>query len=249
MTETIRYSASTHQGVVRAENQDAYLCRPDLQIFAVADGAGGHDDGQWAAQRVIDSLASLPADLRPSELLQRIRHRLTMAHEQLKMEALRRDSQKGMASTIVVLILTEEYFAGLWLGDSRIYMMRDGELIQLTKDHSYTQALVDAGLLRVEEMELHPQANVIIKAIGAGSQPLMIDKCTGPLLPYDRFLLCSDGLTKSVNDSNILKCLETGVNSADLLVKTALQNHARDNVTAIVVSIEDEEKWPSNNDI
>ncbi|MCH4092651.1 PP2C family protein-serine/threonine phosphatase [Acetobacter sp.] len=243
MTETLKYSASTHQGTVRGENQDAFLCRPALRIFAVADGAGGHDDGRWAACRVIESLGALPQGLTPQALLVHARHRLTMAHEQLRLEAARRGSRKGMASTVVVLILTEEYFACLWVGDSRIYLLRDGELSQVTKDHSHAQALVDAGLMRTEDMEFHPQANVVTRAIGAGDTPIQIDKVTGPLLPFDRFLLCSDGLTKAVSERDILSCLETGTSSAELLVQTALLRHARDNVTAIVVSVEDEEAW------
>ncbi|AQS83504.1 MAG: protein phosphatase 2C domain-containing protein [Acetobacter aceti] len=243
MTETLKYSASTHQGTVRGENQDAFLCRPDMRVFAVADGAGGHDDGRWAASRVVDCLGALPQGLTPKALMVHARHRLTMAHEQLLLEAGRRGSKKGMASTVVVLILTEEYFVCLWVGDSRIYLLRDGELSQVTKDHSHAQALVDAGLLRAEDMECHPQANVVTRAIGAGGQPIRIDKVTGPLLPFDRFLLCSDGLTKAVNERDILSCLETGSGSAELLVQTALLRHARDNVTAVVVGVEDEETW------
>ena len=251
MSQTIRHSAASHPGAVRTDNQDAMLCRPELGLYVVADGAGGHMGGREAAARVVASVASLSTGLKPAEILAHLRQRLMTLHEELIDDAQQATSPairhagglagaagglQGMASTVVVLLLDEEFFACLWTGDSRIYLLRDGELIRLTHDHSVVQELVDSGVIDEWQAEGHAQANVITHAVGAGAAPLRLDKRVGQVMPYDRFLLCSDGLTKTLDDGEIRVLLEQGGEGAALLGDAALRQKARDNVTAIVVS-------------
>ncbi len=233
--EAPRVSAVSHAGAVRPENQDALLCRPEVGLYVVADGAGGHRDGALASNRVVASVASLAAGLSAAERLTHLRHRLSALHDALLEEAATLRPERGMASTVVALLLDQDFFACLWAGDSRIYLLREGELTQLTRDHSVVQELVDTGMIEAWEAESHPQAHVITRAIGAGRSPLVLDKRVGQLLPFDRFLLCSDGLSKTLADAEIKLLLQQGGDAAAQLVEAALLRKARDNVTAIVV--------------
>jgi serine/threonine protein phosphatase PrpC len=238
MSGVIRHSAMSHPGAVRTENQDAMLARPDLGLYVVADGAGGHAGGREAACRVVASAASLSMALAPHERLTHLRQRLVLVHDALIKAGRTQGDGQGGASTVVALLLDDAFFACLWSGDSRIYLLRDNELIRLTHDHGLVQELVDGGLIEPSEAEGHAQANVITHAIGAGDGPLRLDKRVGQVLPYDRFLLCSDGLTKALSDEDIKLLLDQGGNGASLLVDAALHVKARDNVTAIVVSVD-----------
>lgn len=237
MSQFIRHSAATHRGAVRSDNQDAMLCRPEIGLFVVADGAGAHVGGREAACQVVGGVATLPVTLPAAERLLHLRHRLVAVHERLVEDGRSRHDGQGMASTVVALLLDEAFFACLWSGDSRIYLLRDGELIQLTHDHSLVQELVDAGAIEAWEADHHAQSNVITHAIGAGRGPLRLDKRVGQVMPYDRFLLCSDGLTKALTNEEIRTLLERGSDAAGSLLDAALRLKARDNVTAIVVSL------------
>jgi serine/threonine-protein phosphatase Stp1 len=119
-------------------------------------------------------------------------------HRALREEAARRGGNTMIASTLVALLARGDHFACLWAGDSRAYMLRDGEMRQITKDHSLVQELVDNGTIAAEDAEHHPHANVITRAIGADIDDLVLDKVSGRLQQGDRFLLCSDGLCKTV---------------------------------------------------
>lgn len=238
MSHSLRHSCASHPGAVRADNQDAMLCRPELGLYIVADGAGGHAGGREAAERVVASAASLPSALRPAERLAHLRQRLVAVHESLVQDGEARGEGQGMASTMVALLLDEDFFACLWTGDSRVYLLRDGDLIQITHDHSVVQELVDAGMIEPWQAEGHPQAHVITHAIGADSGPLTIDKRVGRIMPRDRFLLCSDGLTKTLDETGIQLVLEQNGDSATSLVEAALRLKARDNVTSIVVTVD-----------
>ncbi|WP_227322651.1 PP2C family protein-serine/threonine phosphatase [Acidisoma silvae] len=238
MSVDIRHSAATHAGAIRRENQDALLCRPDIGLFLVADGAGGHRDGALAAARVVSSAAALDARASPTARLSALRQRLGQLHDSLLDEIDIRDDRSGTASTVVALLLDRHFFACLWAGDSRIYLLRDGALIRLTHDHSVVQELIDSGALDAQEAEQHREAHVITRAVGAGTTQLMLDKRVGQVMPYDRFLLCSDGLTKSLDEALIQRCLEQGGNAARTLIEAALRHKARDNITAVVVATE-----------
>ena len=158
-------SAATDPGG-RAHNEDALLDRPDLGLWAVADGAGGHAHGAAASAAVVAALDSIPPGLTAAEMLAQVRLRLGSVHAALLAEAGARGEGCVMASTVVVLIARGTHFACLWAGDSRLYRLRDGTLDQLTRDHSLVQELVDEGRLTEAEADTHPQRNVITRAIG-----------------------------------------------------------------------------------
>jgi protein phosphatase/serine/threonine-protein phosphatase Stp1 len=223
--------AATHPGAVRKRNEDAFVDRPDIGLWAVADGAGGHGAGDVASGAIADALAGIPPHLGAAELLAQVRLRLTGVHEAL----LGHPAPGGRtpASTVVALLARAGHFAVLWAGDSRAYLLRGGALRRLTRDHSLVQEMVDAGTLTEEEAERHAQANVITRAVGAPGD-LVLDKVSGPLLPGDVLLLCSDGLFKEVAEAEIGPLLAGGQGPEALLAE-AVRRGARDNVTAVEV--------------
>jgi len=235
---SIRSWASTHPGTRRAENEDTFVNRPDLGIWAVADGAGGHEDGALASGRIAEALNALDAALPAGELLAEVRSRIDTVHAGLLDEATQRGPDILIASTLVILILRDAHFACLWAGDSRAYRLRDGELQRITRDHSLVQEMLDSGEIAAEEAEAHPRSNVVTRAIGAGLDAVPLDKTTDLLCPGDRFLLCSDGLTKALPEEEIAALLgEEGETVAEGLVNAALARKASDNVTAVAVEI------------
>jgi serine/threonine-protein phosphatase Stp1 len=231
----IRCSTATHPGVRRATNQDALLSRPDLGLWAVADGAGGHSHGEAAARAVVTALDAIPADLTGAEMLTQVRLRLLGAHRVLCDEAVR-TGDGFMVSTVVALILREDHFACLWAGDSRAYLVRRGVVEPLTVDHSLVQDLLTAGTIGPEEARDHPDANVITRAIGAGEPDPDLDKRIGQAITGDRFLLCSDGISKALPTSELVGHLCAGA-AAEALVVASLAREATDNVAAVVIDV------------
>jgi protein phosphatase/serine/threonine-protein phosphatase Stp1 len=143
-----------------------------------------------------------------------------------------------VASTIVALLIRGGHFVCLWVGDSRAYLLRNGMLARLTRDHSLVQELIEAGAITEADAETHPQANVITRAIGAPEDSGDMDKMTGEIAAGDRFLLCSDGVTKSLPDDLLAAVLrDAGATPARTLIDRAMQAGSRDNVTAIVVDV------------
>lgn len=238
MTE-FRSFAETDRGTRRDHNEDAYVNRPDLGLWAVADGAGGHQAGDVASAMIRDALDTIPPELDPGTLLVEVRARLQDVHESLQAQASERGEGALLASTAVVLLARGNHYAALWAGDSRIYLLRDTVLLCITHDHSRVQEMVDAGILPAEEAETHPQSNIITRAVGAGSGPVAVDKVIGEIHPGDCFLLCSDGLSKTLSDTEIANQLREseGVAPAERLMSAALTKGAKDNVTVVVVAV------------
>jgi protein phosphatase/serine/threonine-protein phosphatase Stp1 len=233
MTWRLISHAATHPGAVRPRNEDALLDRPELGLWAVADGAGGHGSGDVASAAIIAALQTIPPGLSAAELLAQVRILLTQVHAGLQEEAARRGPGRILASTVVVMLARGEHFAMLWAGDSRGYLLRNGMLSRVTRDHSLVQELVDQGTLREEEAESHPQANVITRAVGAQGE-LELDKVSGRIVEGDRYLLCTDGLFKTMAESEIGAML-TGGSDAAAIVTEAVGRGARDNVSAVAV--------------
>lgn len=231
--------AQTDVGAVRKHNEDAYLCRPDLGLWAVADGAGGHEAGEVASGMIVAALDRIEPGLTAAELLPRVRTVMNETHQALLHEAGRRGPRAVIASTVVILILRDDHFACLWAGDSRAYLLRHGELTQITRDHSLVQALVDEGRLTAADAESHPQANVITRAVGADNPELELDKVIGRFERGDRFLLCSDGLSKTLPEAEIAALLGSadGAAPSELLISATLARQGNDNVTALVTEI------------
>ncbi|MBC7153094.1 MAG: serine/threonine-protein phosphatase [Rhodobacteraceae bacterium] len=233
----IRYSATTHVGRVRQVNEDAILALPDQRIWIVADGMGGHAAGDFASQTVTEAVAMLPADLPPGDLMRQLRGAILGAHDIIRAEAAARGGEV-IGTTVVALILSQDHFAALWVGDSRIYRFRNGRAEMLTTDHSLVADLVLAGEMTWDEAEHHPQSNAITRAVGVGTE-LALDKVHGALEPGDRFLLCSDGLNKYATLAQ-LEALVPGApieTLADRLMQLALDGGGADNISVIVVDV------------
>lgn len=234
---TRRFSARTHIGLIRPVNEDAILAMPDLGLWAVADGMGGHGGGDFASQCVMDALANVPQDSSPETLPARIRAALEQAHADIQTEATRR-GKHTMGSTVVVMALAGTHFLCLWSGDSRLYRLRDGRLERISQDHSVVAALVMAGQLTWEAAADHPQSNQITQAVGVGETP-GIEKRRGAVASGDRFLLCSDGLTRYASDQVLARMMrETAIETiADALLRIALDGGAADNVSIIAIEV------------
>ena len=233
--ERLKASAVSHRGTVRTRNEDAFVDRGDIGVWAVADGAGGHGAGDVASATAAAAIADLPVGLSAAETLAQVRLRLGAAHAELQRKAAASANGDILATTVVVLLARGEHFACLWAGDSRAYLLRDGALCQVTHDHSLVQEMVEAGSLAPEDAEGHPQANVITRAIGS-QESLELDKVSGRMMAGDVMLLCTDGLFKALPESEIVQLLASG-GGPELLIEQALRAGARDNVTALVVEI------------
>jgi protein phosphatase/serine/threonine-protein phosphatase Stp1 len=235
----IRSWANTNAGAVRKHNEDNLLSRPELGLWAVADGAGGHNSGEVASAMIVEALQSLAADLSAADLLAQIRTAIAGVHQRLQTLAAATGPGVVIASTFLGLMIRDGHFAVLWAGDSRAYLLRQGKLQQLSQDHSLVQELVDLGALTPEQAESHPQSNVITRAVGAGEEELVLDKVIGTTEPGDRFLLCSDGLSKTLTIAEITSLLAVPAGAApdELLITAALAHHVTDNVTAVVVEV------------
>jgi protein phosphatase/serine/threonine-protein phosphatase Stp1 len=238
---SFRSRAATHPGTAGRMNEDGYLNRPDLGLWVVADGAGGHQSGEVASAEVVAALQDITVGLSAGEMLQEVRGRLEAAHEKLRTVSEQR-GQGIMATTVVVLIARDDHFACLWAGDSPAYLLRGDVLTKITRDHSLVQDLVESGIITEAEAVNHRQANIITRAVGADQESLELDKRTGPLMPGDRLLLCSDGLSKTLSAGEIaeLLSLEDGAD-AERLVTAAIDARAIDNVTAITIQLDDDD--------
>lgn len=235
MTQTSH--AQTHRGTVRKINEDAFLELPSSGIWVVADGMGGHAAGDIASQLVIDTIQetveAVPVEKMSVEILIQ---GLESANDKLQTMSKDQLSGKVAGSTVVVLWIKDNTYHLLWVGDSRGYLLRDEQLIQVTKDHSQVNDMVDEGLLRPEDAEHHPLANVITRAIGVDTS-LEVDVKSGNIINGDVFLLCSDGLNKEVSDFEIENALQSGniIDAGMALMHASLVRNARDNVTCILV--------------
>jgi serine/threonine protein phosphatase PrpC len=228
--------ARTHVGCVRSLNEDACLNRPDIGLWAVADGMGGHQSGEVASAAVIAALDNV-AEFSTGAAF---RGAAALALQSVNAALVQRSGDSGtMGSTVVALLAHEGQYACLWAGDSRAYCYRNGALKRLTRDHSVVQEMVDAGALSEERARAHPRANVITRAVGA-REDLDVDGVSGAVHARDRFLLCSDGLTGVVSerelaDAMIRAPLEA---AAERLLDLALARGAPDNVTLILIAAE-----------
>ncbi len=237
MTLNTRYSVQTHVGHKRKVNEDAVLALPELNIWLVSDGMGGHAAGDFASRLITDMAAGIPQDLAPADRLQALRDTIQDAHRLIQKEA-ETQGFDVIGATVVGLLLADGHFAALWAGDSRLYRLRDGEIDMLTTDHSVVAVLVESGQMTWDEAEHHPQSNAITRAVGVGDV-LDLDKIRGETAPGDRFLLCSDGLTKYATFEMLRQALSTQPIEliCDHLIQIALAGGGADNITTAVVDI------------
>ncbi len=226
-TLTARSAARTHVGRVRQVNEDRLLDAPELGLWAVADGMGGHVGGGAAATEAIRALCGVAEAV----TLDAIESALEAAHEAV------RGAGDGRGTTIAGLIIADAHFTAFWIGDSRIYRLRDNLLEQITRDHSLVQELVDGGVLTPDQAARHPHANIITRAIGIEGWTAP-DTVSGEVAPGDRFLICSDGLSGLVEAADIARMLyQEPAAAVDALITAALDAGGTDNVTTVVVSL------------
>lgn len=230
--------ALTDVGARRKHNEDAIMARPENGLWAVADGMGGHEAGDKASNMITSALEALPRPDNFSVFVDRIEDALQNVNATIRDHAAREFDGRMMGSTVVALAASEGYGACVWAGDSRLYRLRDGQLEQISRDHSQVQKLVDAGVLSAEEAESHPNANVITRAIG-GAAHLAMDVAMFDLRPGDRVMLCSDGLYNELSVQEIAAAMAQGSTeeAARALLDGALAREARDNVSVIVVQV------------
>ncbi len=241
---TLRWGAATDTGRVRSNNQDTPLAVEGL--FAVADGMGGHRGGEVASQLAVRALESGFVERRAETLLEAVHQ----ANDAIFERASDDPDLRGMGTTLTALAPVEgtdedvedEVLAVVNVGDSRTYLFRDGELEQLTEDHSLVEEMVRNGRLTPEEAEGHPQRNIVTRALGIEAD-VDVDWLT--VVPYtgDRFLLCSDGLFGEVDEgriASVLRRLEDPDDAAHELVRLANDGGGRDNVTVVVVDVTDD---------
>ena len=233
----LRWAAATDVGRRREVNQDAVLA--DYPLFVVADGMGGHIGGEIASSRTVARLAAVVDG--GSVNTKTIEKALARAVKDIAAHPEATDDGTGTTVTGVFLDLSgpEPHWVTLNIGDSRVYLLRDGALVQITTDHSVVQELVAAGRLSPEEAENHPYGNVITRAVGP-SESVRPDYVRLDVLDGDRFVICSDGLTKELTDYGIQHFLREHDDPAEAvqaMLDAALENGGRDNVTVIVLNV------------
>ncbi|MEO8175895.1 MAG: protein phosphatase 2C domain-containing protein [Sphingomicrobium sp.] len=230
----------THVGLQRKINEDSIFVGSDRALWAVADGMGGHDAGEIASTMVTDALRCLPLGGDLDELAARTVESLQQVNRELINLAQSQDGerQSTIGTTVVGLAIANGSYRCFWLGDSRAYCLRGGQITRISRDHSLVQNLVDAGMLKPEEADTHENANLITRAVGA-APTIEVDVVSGETQPGDQFLLASDGLTRVVRDSELAAELARGTlaQAADTLLETVLARGAPDNVSLIIIKI------------
>ncbi|MHA6686782.1 PP2C family protein-serine/threonine phosphatase [Mesorhizobium sp. A556] len=228
----------SHKGCVRTLNEDNYLIEPQSGLWLVADGMGGHDAGEVASASIVGHLATIGIPSSAPDLRARFEDRLSHAHEEIRRISEERGATIG--STVAALLVIDGNFVCLWSGDSRVYLVRNGSISQISRDHTEVQELLDRGMISPAEARTWPRRNVITRAIGV-SDEIVIDFQQGQTLPGDIFILSSDGLTVHVTDDEIEAAVLSASPQAacENLLATVLARGGTDNVTIVAVKIKD----------
>jgi serine/threonine protein phosphatase PrpC len=228
----------THVGLQRKINEDSILVDTERGLWAVADGMGGHAAGEVASTMVTDALRCLPNVRDIDELTSEAVNSLRQVNRELIDLAESGGREQTIGTTVVGLAIADGSFRCFWMGDSRAYRLRGGNLTRISKDHSLVQELVDAGMLRPDEAETHENANLITRAVGA-AEVAEVEVVSGDARPGDRFLLASDGLTRVVRDQELAAELEreSAERAADRLIEMVLARGAPDNVSLIITRL------------
>jgi len=225
---TLESGAATDAGKVRKTNEDHYLLRDDVRLWAVADGMGGHSNGEVASQMVVDALGAVVATPSLNTALQSTATALEAVNSDLRRGAVRVGKS---GSTVVILVIRGMEWGVSWAGDSRAYILRDGIFSQLTRDHSVAveDSLPDQVAIA---------SGTITRAVG-GHDQLELEHVADLVSSGDRFLLCSDGLYGTLDESKLIECLRKGSaqEACDALIEAARATEARDNITAVVVDV------------
>lgn len=229
----------TDVGRRRRVNEDACLDMDDIGLWVVADGMGGHFRGDLASRMIVDAFKDLARPQTIDEFAALARERLRQANASICREVQDAHTGQIMGSTVVIFLVYNQEWLCLWAGDSRAYLLRDGQLMQITHDHSVAQEMVDSGKLGKAEAVNHPAAHKITRAIGTRSN-LQIDEYRSFLRDGDTVLLCSDGLNREVEDQELAEILDNYdcEEASREMVDLTLERGARDNVTVAVIKFE-----------
>jgi protein phosphatase len=227
------FGNSSHVGLRRELNEDTYYSDSELGLWLVADGMGGHEFGEVASALARDAVVR---EIRAGRSLSEA---IRSADEDIIRQSKRRDDSLPMGTTVVALKVTDHHFELAWVGDSRAYLW-NGQLRQISSDHSYVQELIDQGAITPEQARSHPHRNVVTQALGVTDpESLKVETISGELRPGSQILLCSDGLTEEVDDAAIAALLAQTDLSAqecvDQLISTALDGGGSDNVTVVLL--------------
>jgi protein phosphatase len=239
MSLVLRYAARSDRGLIRGNNQDSVYAGP--RLLAVADGMGGHAAGDVASKVVIAALQHLDDDTPSGDMLQALRRGVFDGSEHLR-EVIRDSPQlEGMGTTLTAILFAGGRLALCHVGDSRAYLLRDGEFSQITHDDTFVQTLIDDGRITPEEANSHPQRSLLLRALNG--QEVEPDLSMREARAGDRYLLCSDGLSGVVSEETLADALTDPdpQTTADRLIELALRSGGPDNITVIVADVVDDD--------
>ncbi len=237
MTLALRYAARSDRGLVRANNEDSVYA--GARLLALADGMGGHAAGEVASQLAIAALAHLDDDEPGGDILAKLEGAVRQGNSDIADQVELHPELEGMGTTLTAILFAGDRLGMVHIGDSRGYLLRDGDLAQITKDDTFVQTLVDEGRITAEEAHSHPQRSLIMQALtGHEVEPALTIR---EARIGDRYLLCSDGLSDPVSFETILEALkiEDVSECADRLIELALRGGGPDNVTVVVADVVD----------
>jgi len=244
----------THVGLKRPLNEDSFCSNVEEGLYVVADGMGGHAHGEVASRLAVETIEEFikltsgdtdvtwPYGIDESLSLNgnRLKTSIRFANQRLLEHARTSAGCEGMATTVVAVLVEGDVAEIAHVGDSRLYLVRDGKITRLTSDHSWVNEQVQSGVIDSEQARNHPLRNVVTRALG-GRPDLEVDVQTLELRSGDRLLLCSDGLTTMLDDAEILSIVlggEGGVDQTDELIQAANESGGEDNTTAILLKVE-----------
>jgi len=235
---TFECVSRTDVGLRRKVNEDSLLVRTERGLWAVADGMGGHDAGDVASSKVTESLLELPDAEDLDHLVESAVAALQKVNQDLIALAGAQESEKSIGSTVVGLAIANGQFRCFWAGDSRGYRVRNRQIVQLTRDHSLVQDLVDSGMLQPDEAVDHPNSNIITRAVGV-ADVLRVDTVSGDVQRGDHFFLATDGVTRLISDEELAAELSSNppAHAARKLIETVLARGAPDNASLIITKI------------
>ncbi|MDT0306996.1 protein phosphatase 2C domain-containing protein [Streptomyces sp. DSM 44917] len=239
MSLTLRFAAGSHTGNVRDHNEDSGYAGP--RLLAVADGMGGQAAGEVASSEVISTLVQLDDDIPGSDILTSLDQYVQRANEKLRLMVSEDPRLDGMGTTLTALLWTGQRLGLVHVGDSRAYLLRGGELVQITQDHTWVQRLVDEGRITEEEATTHPQRSLLMRALGSADH-IETDRSIREVRPGDRYLLCSDGLSGVVSQDTLRETLGAFASPEETvaqLIELALRGGGPDNITCIVADVLD----------